>query len=109
MSSDPIKFTLIDDQETYHLETFKGEYRSLMMLINDHIYLENFGECLGMGRCGTCAIIIEEQHQHFTSFNRNEQATLEKEGIFDKNVHLACQIAIDENLADSVIRIYIAE
>lgn len=106
MSSEPIHFTVIDDQDIYPLQTFKGEYRSLMMLINDHIYQENFGECLGMGRCGTCAVIIESSPTPLTNFNRNEQTTLEKEGIFDQNVHLACQIVIDEQLAGSVIRIY---
>jgi ferredoxin len=38
-----------------------NEYRSLMMLIYDQIYPEGFGECLGMGKCGTCLVEIVRQ------------------------------------------------
>lgn len=76
------------------------------MLLYDHIYLEGFGECLGMGRCGTCAIVVKKSQQPLTAFERNETVTLEKAGIFDKKIHLACQIVIDEKLEGALIHIY---
>lgn len=106
MNSEPITLTVVDGEETYELTTFAGEYRSLMMLLYDRIYLEDFGECLGMGRCGTCAIVVDATTKPLTSFDRNERITLEKEGIFDPNVHLACQIVIDAGLKGAVIRVY---
>ena len=50
-----------------------------MMLIYDKIRPEDFGECLGMGKCGTCLIEIEPDI-HLNSFNRNEETTLMKAG-----------------------------
>ena len=109
MSDNPITLTVLDQDETYELTAYKGMYRSLMMLLYDQIYLDGFGECLGMGRCGTCTIKIEASKEPITGFNRNERATLAKEGINDPDIHLSCQIEVDERLDGAVVRIYYPE
>jgi 2Fe-2S ferredoxin len=79
------------------LTTFKHEYRSLMALLNDKLYLEGFGECGGQGRCATCLVEIKDG-KHLKSMDRNEQATLSRLGIDNASQHLSCQLLIDETL-----------
>jgi 2Fe-2S ferredoxin len=50
---------LLGDEE-YMLETYTNEYRNLKMLLYDKIYIEDFGECKSMSRCGTCIVEILE-------------------------------------------------
>lgn len=101
-----IHITVLDVDESYSISAYPGQYRSLMMMLYDQIYLEDFGECLGMGRCATCAISIESTQTPLTQFNRNELVTLSKEGITDPDIHLSCQIVVDERLDGAVIRVY---
>ena len=68
-----------------------------MMLILDKISPEDFGDCLGMGKCGTCLVETSGNANILTSYNRNEEATIAKAGI-NKNLRLACQILVDENI-----------
>jgi ferredoxin, 2Fe-2S len=89
--------------ETYHLETYPNEYRNLMILIYDKLSLEDFGDCLGMGKRGTCLIEIEPGI-HLNSFNRNEDTTLLKAG-YDKGLRLACQILIDEYISGITVKV----
>jgi ferredoxin, 2Fe-2S len=49
-----IFFFVTFGEESYAIETYHGEYRNLMQLISDKIFIEGFGECKGMGRCGIC-------------------------------------------------------
>jgi 2Fe-2S ferredoxin len=65
---------LLGDEE-YMLETYTNEYRNLMMLLYDKIYIEDFGECKGMGRCGTCVVEILESINNMSCRVRNEEAT----------------------------------
>lgn len=88
--------TVFCDGENHELLTYTNEYRSLMMLIYDKIYTDGFGECLGMGKCGTCLVEIIKGNPQLTFYERNEQTTLLKSGQRGKNVHLSCQIMIDE-------------
>ena len=61
-----INFTIVSDEGRVRLvETYTGEYRNLMALITDKIYVEDFGECKGMGRCGTCVIEIIKTENNF--------------------------------------------
>ncbi len=82
----------------------RGEFRNLMVLINEKIYVEDFGECKGIGRCGTCLIEIETVQQLPPS-GRNEQSTLAKCAVQNRGLRLACQIMIDEGLQDAVVRV----
>ncbi len=74
---------LIGDEEL-QLETYTHEYRNLMMLLFDKIYLEDFGECKGMGRCGTCMIeIVESERADFLPWKKRRGDDA-KGGIHEK-------------------------
>ncbi|MEO8711547.1 MAG: 2Fe-2S iron-sulfur cluster-binding protein [Parafilimonas sp.] len=103
-----IHFTAFCDGEKYELETYAHEYRNLMILLYDKIFIEGFGECGGMGRCGTCLVKITGS-KAVNTFNRNEESTLHKTGIAVTNMHLACQVLVDENLENINIEIMGAE
>ncbi len=100
-----IQFTLIDGEEEHVVNTYTSEYRNLMVLINEKIYLEDFGECKGMGRCGTCVVEVIDNDGGLHSFDRNEEATIKKTGITNPNYRLSCQILIDEKLTNATFRI----
>ena len=74
------------------------EYRSLMGLIYDKIYIENFGECKGIGRCGTCHVHILSHHPDLLTREGNENTTLGKMPAIVRNSRLACQIVIDQSV-----------
>jgi len=97
---------LVDyDGEQYELCTYANEYRSLMMLIYDRIFTEDFGECLGMGKCGTCLVEITSQRMEPTAYERNEQANLLKAGQTHGNIRLACQLVIDEKMDGLTVKV----
>ena len=75
-----------------------------MVLINEKIYVEDFGECKGIGRCGTCLIEIDTLKPLAPS-ERNEQSTLAKCAVQLPGLRLACQIMIDEALHGAVIKV----
>jgi 2Fe-2S ferredoxin len=86
------------DGENHQLHTYPNEYRSLMHLISDKVYTEDFGECLGMGKCGTCLVEIIQSPHPLSYYERNETSTLKKLNYAGGNIHLACQIMADENI-----------
>lgn len=100
-----ILIRVIYDNEEHELHTFTGEYRNLLVLIYDKIYVEDFGDCRGMGRCGTCLIEVIDCEASLPSLGRNEEATLGKSGINQSSVRLACQIMIEKGLNGSKFRI----
>ena len=104
--STTIHFHLIYDEETVFVSCYANEYRNLMALINEKIYVPDFGECKGIGRCGTCLVRIENV-QDLPAKDRNEQRTLYKCKQGDESVRLACQLMINELLNGA--RIYILE
>ncbi len=93
------------DDEQHELHTFTNEYRSLMMLIYDRIFIEGFGECLGMGKCGTCLVEITHKEQEPTAYERNEEANLIKTGRAGTNARLSCQLMIDGNLDGLAVKV----
>jgi 2Fe-2S ferredoxin len=95
---------LLGDEE-YMLETYTNEYRNLMMLLYDKMYIEDFGECKGMGRCGTCVVEILESTNNMSCTVRNEEATLKKTGVANTNIRLSCQILVNDDLKNVIIRI----
>lgn len=95
---------ICEDQE-YTLNTYPNEYRNLMMLIYDRIYTEGFGECLGMGKCGTCMVEIIGSMHELSYYDRNEQATLSRAGVQGREVRLACQMLIDETMNGLKVKI----
>ena len=96
---------VLTGDEELQLQTYTHEYRNLMMLLFDKIYLEDFGECKGMGKCCTCMIEIIESENEISSLGRNEQASLQKAGMTDSKQRLACQILVSEELHNATIKI----
>ncbi len=100
-----IVFTVLYAGDEYIIHTFSGEYRDLKTLIQDRLYLEDFGQCGGMGRCATCLIEIGGPNGYFSSFRRNEATTINRLSPHLTNVRLSCQIEIDSNLANSQVKV----
>jgi 2Fe-2S ferredoxin len=67
-----IKIIVFKGDEKIQLFTYTNEYRNLMELLSDKLYLENFGECKGMGRCCTCLIKINSKSPKVNYFEGNE-------------------------------------
>lgn len=101
-----ITFTIIYNLENHIVKTYRNEYRNLMVLLKDKISPEVFGECGGMGRCGTCLITISGLSDNLKDAYRNEQSTLSKMGISDQATRLSCQLQIDEGLNNAVVDIF---
>lgn len=99
-----ITFQIIHSHEETEVQTHEGEYRNLMSLINDKIFVEDFGECKGIGRCGTCLVIINAKNM-LCPIDRNEKTTLDKCVIIHPQMRLACQIMIQDYLKDAFITI----
>jgi 2Fe-2S ferredoxin len=100
-----IHITVLYEGDAYELETYEGEYRNLMMLIFDRIYTEEFGECKGMGRCGTCMVEILSDHPALGSLERNEESTIRKITTPRKDIRLSCQLLIDSGLQGLKVKI----
>lgn len=104
-----IRFSVYFKGKTYTIHSYPYEYRSLMALLYDKIYIDDdFGECKGMGRCGTCIIQILNPKKEITFFDRNETTTLSKMGINEEDVHLSCQIELNERIDGLEIEILFA-
>lgn len=106
---DTINIKIINGEKIHEIKTYRAEYRNLMQLLNNSIYLENFGECGGMGRCATCLVKISGLKGNVNFLERNEKATIQKAGLSGLNVRLACQILITEDLHEATINISEAE
>jgi len=108
MANTPVKdivVSILYDGESHQVQTYTNEYRSLMMLIYDEIYTEGFGECLGMGKCGTCLVEIISNCGGLSYYERNEDTTLLRAGHTDKKVRLSCQILVDRRLDGLEVRV----
>ncbi len=86
------------EESIYKLETTINEYRNLMMMIYDRISPDDFGECLGMGKCGTCAVMLIDQPNTVDAFERNEMTTLKRMGITNSCIRLSCQLEINDRI-----------
>jgi 2Fe-2S ferredoxin len=92
-----ISLTVKAGENVHVLHSYIGEYRSLMSLIYDRLYVEEFGECKGVGRCGTCHVVLLNKPS-LHGLSRNEETTLSKSGLFQEGSRLSCQVLIDESL-----------
>lgn len=104
MQQQLIRFVLVSADEKLEITVRRGAYRNLMDLINDKLYVEDFGECRGIGRCGTCLISFTSDTD-LPEMDRNEQSTLAKTEFSGKGWRLSCQLMIDETLDGSTITI----
>jgi 2Fe-2S ferredoxin len=101
----PVRFTVINNDNRIEIETYVGEYRNLMALLNDKVYLDSFGECGGMGRCATCLVNITGMSDFSSILDRNEPITLSRFDIHDKNIRLSCQLLITNDLESCTVKI----
>ena len=105
MSDKKIHFTVIENNAKQVLDTYFGEYRDLMSLLRDKLYLDDFGECGGTGRCATCVVKIKVLAGGDLGKEKKESATLLNLGFKEERIRLACQIPVTNNLHDSEIEI----
>ena len=80
-----IQLTLVYKAEETRIHTFPNQYLSLMTLISDHLPINGFGLCSGMGSCGTCLIHIQRKQMSF------------------RTSWLACRVAITDDLTSTQI------
>ncbi len=106
---DVIKITVEYNGQLHLLETYTHGYRSLMHLIFDKIYIEDFGDCRGMGRCGTCLVAIAGFHQNVHNYERNELTTLGRLGKIMPDTRLACQILVDKRINNLYCKVLLPE
>ena len=98
-----ISITVFIRGEKHTVTTYVGEYRNLMTLLYDKFYIDDFGECKGTGRCGTCHIQVSGNYGGSLYRVGNENSTLRKiTGVTDSS-RMACQMNIDEKLNGIVI------
>jgi len=97
-----ICLTVLYSSEEYKIQTYTGEYRDLKCLIQDRLFAEDFGQCGGMGRCGTCIVRIGGLI-NASGFQRNEATTIGRIAPGIDDIRLACQIPIDNQLSNLTI------
>jgi 2Fe-2S ferredoxin len=98
-----IRINIIRGEQKIILHTYPGEYRNLMLLLFDQVYYDDFGECKGMGRCGTCIVEFTATAEPLPPRDRNENTTLIRLDVADPAHRLACQLLIDQSLHNSTI------
>jgi ferredoxin, 2Fe-2S len=99
-----VRIHVIIGDKDYFLETYPREYPNLMTLISNTILVDDFGDCKGMGRCGTCHIEVIDGGLGIRS-KGNENSTLAKLPRTTEGSRLSCQIPVDERLNGAVVRI----
>jgi 2Fe-2S ferredoxin len=100
-----ITITVMNACDEYVIKTYQHQYRNLMVLLNNSIYLENFGECGGQGRCATCMVKVVGLKGTAAAMERNEAATINKTGLEETGLRLSCQVLVTEDLQDVEIEI----
>lgn len=99
------EFTVLCDKREYILQVHKNEYRNLMVLLKDRICPDDFGQCGGMGRCGTCLVRISGFTENSMLSYRDEQVALKRMGISDTGIRLSCSIPVDEDLMSVIVEL----
>lgn len=99
----PIHFIVLDDGIEYPITTHDRQYRNLMCLLNDKLFLDSFGECGGVGRCSTCLVKITRLTGNSVILERNEPITQLKMEYTDENCRLACQLMVNKDLNNIVL------
>jgi len=105
LTGNRIFLTIVYTSGELLVETFRGEYRDLRCLIQDRLYSEEFGQCGGMGKCGTCLVEISELTGEAASLIRNEATTLDRLASCRPGVRLACQVPVDSSLSNLFVKI----
>lgn len=100
-----IEITVFINEEKYVLHTYAREYRNVMALILDHIYPDDFGECGGQGRCCTCLTQVVSTDVELPVPDGNEVANLAKHQVTDPAMRLSCQLMLNNNLNNLILKI----
>lgn len=85
--------------------TFAGEYRNLMVLIKDQLWVDGIGECGGMARCGTCMVELLNAGDDLVVTDQKEAAVIKRTATTAATIRLSCQILVDEALNGLQIRV----
>jgi 2Fe-2S ferredoxin len=93
-----IRFVIEYQGKEHTIVTHQHEYRSLMALLYDKFYFENFGDCKGIGRCGTCHVKVDHSEVKLLQRVGNEHTTLGKMENVSNNSRLSCHILITEDI-----------
>ena len=101
-----IEFIGLYQGQEYALRSYENEYRNLMVLLKDKICPEDFGQCGGMGRCGTCLVNIIGLPDNADNSCKNERNTLSKMGVKNLATRLSCQVQIDKDLKNTTIELF---
>lgn len=105
MSQVKFSFDVIEYGQRYTVQSYYGEYRNLMVLLRDKLFIDNFGECGGIGRCATCMVRVDNIKGISQGKDRNEPVTLAKKGIKDDTIRLSCQLLMTPDLDGATIEI----
>ena len=100
-----IHFRVTYQEEEFFIRTYLNEYENLMQLLREKVFLEGFGECEGIGKCGTCLIKISGITGNSQIMDRNEPNTLIKMGVDHPLIRLSCQILVSSDLHNASITI----
>jgi 2Fe-2S ferredoxin len=98
MIESKIHIKVFFNHEEHNIITYKNEYRNLMQLLADRLVLDDFGECKGEGKCGTCMIVAQNKSYSKNDYIRNELNTLSKFENDTENLRLSCQLHINEEI-----------
>lgn len=105
INEDKIQFTVIEYGKSILVNSYTNEYRNLMILLRDKVFIDEFGECGGLGRCATCLVRVTGLKGATTQKERNEPITLQKYGIEEDAIRLSCQILITSDINGAIIEI----
>lgn len=96
--------TIIDSfDEVYEFSFRRHEYPNLMELIMDNT-LEEIGDCLGRGLCGTCHVKqIDGELSNDIEFS--ELKILQPLFRYDSKSRLACQIMLDKHINNCTFKV----
>jgi ferredoxin, 2Fe-2S len=100
-----IQVELFYNQEIHEVTTYNNEYRNLMQLIADRLVLDDFGECKGEGKCGTCMVATEVDFFSNNKRQGNENNTISKFKNSNENLRLSCQILCNDKINQQKFRI----
>ena len=88
------------------VETFAGEYRNLMVLIKDQLWVDGMGECGGQARCGTCMVeLLNAGEDLVIATDTKEAAVIRRMMTTESTIRLSCQILVDETLNGLQIKV----
>lgn len=77
----------------------------MMMLLEDRLCPEGFGECGVMGRCATCLIKATGITGYSAIKERNEPVALSRRHYDDPTYRLSCQLYLSADLEGVVIEV----